>query len=138
VVQEPVDGRGGEGFGHDGVEPGWVQVAGDGQGWTCCVPGVTDMARKPGIPSRVLRRYTLGMAVAPTTTIKVPKDLRARISREAAEQGTTAAGLISTLLDEHEKRGRLRAVGRAYATADSSYAEEIEQWDTLAGDGLSE
>lgn len=97
-----------------------------------------DVARKFGIPSRVLRRYTPGMAVAPTTTIKVPKDLRARISREAAEQGTTAAGLISTLLDEHEKRGRLRAVGRAYATADSSYAEEVEQWDTLAGDGLSE
>jgi hypothetical protein len=32
VVKEPVDGRGGQGFGHDHVEPGWVDVAGHGDG----------------------------------------------------------------------------------------------------------
>src|SRR5690625_5103559 len=31
VVQEAVDGRGREVLGHDGVEPGGVDVAGDGQ-----------------------------------------------------------------------------------------------------------
>jgi hypothetical protein len=29
VVEEPVDGAGGQGLGHDGVEDGGVQVAGD-------------------------------------------------------------------------------------------------------------
>src|SRR5207247_4834176 len=29
VVEQPVDGGGGEGLGHDGVEPGRVDVAGD-------------------------------------------------------------------------------------------------------------
>jgi hypothetical protein len=31
VVQESVNGRGREGFGHDLVEAGWVQVAGHGE-----------------------------------------------------------------------------------------------------------
>lgn len=77
-----------------------------------------------------------GMTTESMTTIKVPKDLRARISRDAAEQGVTAAGLISALLDEHERRARFRAVGRAYAAADPAYEAETDQWDALAGDGL--
>jgi phage shock protein A len=76
------------------------------------------------------------MTAEQLTTIKVSKDLRERISRGAAAQGTTAAGLISSLLDEHEKRARLAAVRHAYATTDESYASELEQWGTLAGDGL--
>ena len=32
VVQEPVDGRGGEGLGHELVESGWVEVRGDRHG----------------------------------------------------------------------------------------------------------
>jgi predicted transcriptional regulator len=76
------------------------------------------------------------MTAEQLTTIKVSKDLRERISRDAAAQGTTAAGLISSLLDEHEKRARLAAVRRAYATADDGYLAEFEQWDELAGDGL--
>ncbi len=32
VVEEPVDGGGGQGFGHEFVEPGRVQVAADGDG----------------------------------------------------------------------------------------------------------
>jgi hypothetical protein len=32
VVQEPVDGRGGQGFGHELVEAGGVQVRGDRYG----------------------------------------------------------------------------------------------------------
>jgi len=78
------------------------------------------------------------MTAGQNTTIKVPKELRQRISCEAAAQGTTAAGLISSLLDDHEKRARLRAVGRAYAHADDSYVAEVAQWDLLAGDGLIE
>lgn len=74
----------------------------------------------------------------PMTTIKVPKDLRARISRDAAAQGTTAAGLIATLLDDHEKRARLLAVGRAYASIDDAYVAEVDLWDTVAADGLNE
>ena len=32
LVQQPVDGRGGQGFGHEFVEPGRVEVAADGDG----------------------------------------------------------------------------------------------------------
>lgn len=32
VVEEPVDGRGGEGLGHEFVEPAWVQVRADRDG----------------------------------------------------------------------------------------------------------
>jgi hypothetical protein len=41
VVHEPVDGGGGEAFGHDRVEAGWVQVRGDGDG-AAFVGGVDD------------------------------------------------------------------------------------------------
>ena len=96
-----------------------------------CVPPA-ELVSRTGILIGMLTRMT----VEPMTTIKVPKDLRVRIAREAAEQGVTAARLISGLLDEHERRARFRAVGRAYATVDSGYAAETEHWDTLAGDGL--
>jgi len=46
---------------------------------------------------------------------KVPKPLRERISRDAAQRGITAAALLTELVDAYERRGRLEAVGRAYA-----------------------
>ena len=41
MVQEPVDGGGGEAFGHDRVEAGGVEVGGDGDG-AAFVGGVDD------------------------------------------------------------------------------------------------
>jgi hypothetical protein len=41
VVQQPIDGGGGEGFGHDGVEAGWVDVGADRHG-TAFVGGVDE------------------------------------------------------------------------------------------------
>ena len=76
------------------------------------------------------------MTALPMTTIKVPKDLRARISREAADSGVTAAAFIADLLDERERRARFQAVAQAYETADDSYADETAEWDELADDGL--
>lgn len=76
-----------------------------------------------------------GMTTA-ATTIKVPKDLRERIARDAAAQGLTAAALLTRLLDERDRTGRLAAVRAAYAQGDPSYAAETERWDALAGDGL--
>ena len=52
MVQEPVDGGGGQGLGHDRVEPGGVQVAGDGDG-AAFVGGVDDAVERftGGLPS---------------------------------------------------------------------------------------
>ena len=72
------------------------------------------------------------------TTIKVPKQLRARLSGAAAQEGLTAAGLISALLDEHERAARLAAVHAAYARRNATYAAETAQWDTLIADGLDD
>jgi len=70
------------------------------------------------------------------TTIKVPRALRERISRDAARRGITAASLIGDLLDGHEREQRLAAVGKAYATTpDASYVEETEAWDEASADG---
>jgi hypothetical protein len=47
VVEQPVDGRGGEGLGHDRVESGWVDVAGHGQA-AAFVGGVGDAVERFG------------------------------------------------------------------------------------------
>jgi hypothetical protein len=70
------------------------------------------------------------------TTIKVPKQLRQRVADGAAREGLTAADLISTLLDEYERRRRFDAVRQAYAADDPTYIEETEVWDAAIGDGL--
>jgi len=70
------------------------------------------------------------------TTLKVPKDLRERIAREAARDGRTAAGLLSTLLDDRERAARFAAVRRAYADPDVSWQAETEEWSAAAADGL--
>ncbi|MDQ3481298.1 MAG: toxin-antitoxin system protein [Actinomycetota bacterium] len=77
------------------------------------------------------------MTTEPTTTIKVPKGLRERISTEATQSGLTAAGLISALLDERERQARYAAVRKAYAAVDAEYTSETAAWDSLAGDGIS-
>ncbi len=70
------------------------------------------------------------------TTIKVPKSLRERLSRDAARAGLTSAGFIAQMLDVYERQARFRAVRRAYQAIDPSYAAETGEWDTLADDGL--
>ena len=70
------------------------------------------------------------------TTIRVPIELRDRINRNASICGLTASGLIQLLLDEHERAQRFAALGRAFASADSSYWAETKLWDTLSADGL--
>lgn len=82
--------------------------------------------------------HTLSMTSEPMTTIKVPKHLRERLSRNAGRAGLTAAALISELLDERERQARFEAVRHAYeASADDAYAAETQEWDSLAGDGLA-
>jgi hypothetical protein len=73
-----------------------------------------------------------------TTTIKVPKALRERISLDAAKEGVSAAQLIATMLAERERGARFRAVRAAYETADDAYRAETDEWDSLAGDGFDE
>ena len=72
------------------------------------------------------------------TTIKISRELRDRISHDAAAAGTTAAGLISLLLDSYEREQRLAAVGRAYAQPDASYTEETAAWDLVDAEGWPE
>lgn len=78
----------------------------------------------------------LGMRPDEMTTIKVPKRLRERVSRDAARNGLTAAGFLSNLLDEHERQERFEAVRLAYATEDATYVDETAAWDSALGDGL--
>ncbi|MHB8961322.1 MAG: ribbon-helix-helix protein [Candidatus Limnocylindrales bacterium] len=69
------------------------------------------------------------------TTIKVPKELRDRIARQAADRGVTAAQLLDELLQERERRARLDAVRAAYADRDAAYTAEVDVWDTTLADG---
>jgi hypothetical protein len=68
------------------------------------------------------------------TTIKVPKALRRRLAEQAEKARVTAAGMITALLDEHERRARFRAVGEAYAREDDSYLDELDEWAASTGD----
>jgi hypothetical protein len=71
------------------------------------------------------------------TTIKVPRELRERVSRDARKHGLTAAALISSMLDDLERADRLRAVGAAYARGiDAEYAAELDEWEQAATDGF--
>jgi hypothetical protein len=79
-----------------------------------------------------------GMPGEPMTTIKVPKQLRERLSREAAREGVTAANFVARLVDDHERQSRFEEVRRAYESDDDSYAAETAEWDSLANDGLRE
>ena len=73
------------------------------------------------------------------TTIKVPPELRDRISRDAAARGVTAAALLAELVDRYEREQRLAAVGQAYAAEEhSDYGEETSAWDEASADGLTD
>ncbi len=72
------------------------------------------------------------------TSIKVPAELRDRVNREAQARGLTAAGLISTLLDECERHWRMEAFGRAYRGADMAYFDEAQEWEIAGVVGLAE
>jgi predicted transcriptional regulator len=61
------------------------------------------------------------------TTIKVSKNLRERISANAAELHQTVHAFLEKMLDDHERCRRLAQVAAAYSEAD---AEKIESWRT--------
>lgn len=73
------------------------------------------------------------------TTIKVPVELRDRISSDAKARGVPTAVLLTELLDEWEHRQRMSAVGEAFATlaTDDEYWDEVRAWDDIAS-GLGE
>lgn len=70
------------------------------------------------------------------TTVKVPRSLRARIARDAAASGQTAAGFLAIVVNDWERAQRLAEVRRAYESRDQDYRDETEAWDTASGDGL--
>jgi hypothetical protein len=72
----------------------------------------------------------------PVTTVKVPRSLRERIARDAAQTGQTAAGFLATVVERWEREQRLALVRRAYEARDDSYTEETNAWDAVDGDGL--
>ena len=73
------------------------------------------------------------LVLVTATTIKVPSELRDRISASARSRGTTAAGLLAELLDEHERAERFAAVKAAYArlAPDDDYWAETRTWEAL-------
>jgi hypothetical protein len=85
-----------------------------------------------------------------TTTIRIPADLRDRLTELAASEGVTTSALLARLVREHEERladahdkqeffeqlaedfRRLRSDPEAWA----EYQREIELWDSTLKDGL--
>jgi len=47
----------------------------------------------------------------------------------------TASQLIEVLLEDHERRQRMEAFGRAVRSADEGYRDEFLDWDVTLGDG---
>lgn len=74
------------------------------------------------------------------TTIKVPVELRERISANAKSHGVTAATLIAAALDDFERRARWEKVQKAYAALEDEdgYWEEFHEWDAVLADGLTD
>jgi predicted DNA-binding protein len=70
------------------------------------------------------------------TTIKVPRELRDRISAHAKKAGEPAAAFLTDLLDAYERAARFEAVRFAHATADERYRAETAEWDALGDEGL--
>lgn len=68
------------------------------------------------------------------TTIKVPVELRERISTSAKARGVTAATLLAEALDELDRQQRWAAVGAAFAALDpdDDYWDEVKAWDALS------
>ena len=72
----------------------------------------------------------------PVTTIKVPHSLRARIARDAAATGQTAAGFLTTVVHRWEREQRLAGVRRAYEHREQAYDDETRAWEVTDSDGL--
>jgi hypothetical protein len=96
------------------------------------------VAVSPGVQvgQRTTGGILRGMSQGDTTTIKVPKQLRERIAREAAGRGLTAAALITLLLDDRDRARRFQGVRDSYAVPDLDYRDEVEAWDATSADGL--
>ncbi|MFC4063227.1 hypothetical protein ACFOWE_33520 [Planomonospora corallina] len=73
------------------------------------------------------------------TTIKIPTDLRDRLSEVASEYGgATLAETLQRLIDEHEEQAALAAYDRLRADPSewASYRQESRLTDNAAGDWL--
>lgn len=74
------------------------------------------------------------------TTLKVPVQLRQRITQKARAEGHTVAEFLAGLLAEQDRRDRFVAVREAYARLSSAemkaYWEEAAAWDVTLADGL--
>lgn len=70
------------------------------------------------------------------TTIKVPTELRDRISRNAKQRNMTLSALLRELVDAYDREQRFAAIRDAYARlpADDDYREEIAEWDSVDAD----
>jgi len=93
------------------------------------------------MPIEAYSRYGPFMTQAaddPVTTVKVPRSLRARISRDAKGNGQTAAGFLATVVDRWERDQRMAAVRRAYEGRDQAYRDETQAWGGAGGDGLDD
>ncbi len=74
------------------------------------------------------------------TTIKVPVELRERISASAKARGVPAATLLTEALDELDRQQRWAAVGAAFAALgpDDDYWDEVRAWDALSAGAQDE
>lgn len=73
------------------------------------------------------------MTSEPLTTIKVPRSLRERIAEQARARRLTAAQILTELMDADDRRRRFASVRAAYETADDSYAQEAQMWESVDG-----
>ena len=75
-----------------------------------------------------------------TTTIKVPVELRDRISADAKAHGQTIAARLEQLISAAERKARFASVRDAYArlAVDDDYQAETQSWDALSADGLDD
>lgn len=72
------------------------------------------------------------------TTIKVPTDLRDQIAEVAEEIGSTMAGALQRVLDDHRHQRILEQYTRLHADSPAwaDYMAELQEWDVAATDGL--
>lgn len=74
----------------------------------------------------------------PVTTVKVPRSLRRRISRDAALSGQSAAGFLGVAVAQWERAHRMESVRATYSAPEASshdYLDEVSAWDTTSDDG---
>lgn len=70
-----------------------------------------------------------------TTTIKVTKMLRDRISADAAQENKTVSQFLEVVVDRYERARRMSLVAVAYAEADSAelagWRGETQAWEAI-------